>query len=111
MKYILNSAVVTTFGLYKYEPITTEQAIEFLADGDFVSTIGYAETAAALSVLIGREIPVNRIIIAMKPGDQALVFRLTFPPGSSRLNVGDKGNLTPEFVLENCELGLLTRLE
>lgn len=111
MKYILNSCVITSPGLYRYNHISAEKAKNFLADGEAISTIGYEETAVALSSLVGRNIPVNRIMITMQPGDQALVFRMVFPPGSPRINIEDKGKLTPDYVLKNCELGLLEKIE
>lgn len=110
MKYILNSAVITAPGAYEYHHISAEEARAFLDDGDFISTIGYPETAEALSTLINLPIHVNRKIIKMQPGDQALVFRLTCRVGADRLAIASKGTFTPEFVLANCEIGLLTML-
>jgi hypothetical protein len=109
MKYILNSAVVTSPGRYEYRLIDVAQATAWLAYGGWQSTIGYAETAAALSELTGIEIPVNRAMIRMRPGDQALVFRLSLPPGSNRFDPSTKGGLGREFILQHAEIGMLKR--
>jgi hypothetical protein len=109
MRYILNSAVITAPGRYSYRLLTVSEAKAWLAAGTFTSTIGYAETALAAEALFGVPIPTNRSIITMSPGDEALVFRLVFPPGTQRISPGEKGNLSPEFILSNCEIGLLVR--
>jgi len=107
MRYILNSAVITTPGRYQYELISTEKSIQWLQNGSFLSTIGYQETADALSALTGIQIDVNRKSIRMKTGDQALVFRLT-----ARLNDPSlKGMISDkEWLLTNTEIGLLYKL-
>lgn len=106
MRYILNSAVITAQGTYVYALITPDEARSLLEEGDFISTIGYQETANALEVLCGVSVPVNRVQIKMKPSDLALVFRLTCRLNDPAL----KGKLTEEFVCANCEIGLLQRL-
>jgi hypothetical protein len=75
-----------------------------------LSTIGYPETAAAVGMLLGVTIPVDRRTIAMLPGDEALVFRLALPPGSRRIDPADKGRIGQEILAGHYELGLLTRL-
>lgn len=106
MRYILNSAVITTAGTYEYQLITPEEAKKWLEEGDFVSTIGYQETADALEVITGVKVDVNRQQIRMREGDEALVFRLT-----RRVeNPNDKGTLSKEFVLNNCEIGILKKV-
>jgi hypothetical protein len=111
MRYILNSAVLTSFGRFGYQPMTAAEARAWLASGPFDSRIGYQETADALTALTGVPIDLNRTLVQMAPGDEALVFRLVLPPGTARIQPGDKGRLTPEFVLANCEIGLLRREE
>jgi hypothetical protein len=43
----------------------------------FTSAIVHADTAAFLSAALGIEVPARRVSVAMVPGDQALVLRLT----------------------------------
>ncbi len=109
-RYILNSAVITAPGVYEYCLISPAEAREWLRQGGWVSTVGYAETAEALSTLSGMEIPVNRIIIKMEVGDEALVFRVVLPPGTPRITPETKGMLTREFLEQHSEIGILRRL-
>jgi len=110
MKYILNSAVITSPGEYRYRLVSLDEAKTFLAGGDWLSTIGYQETADALSLITGIHVPMNRKTVTMEVGDLALVFRLVFPPGTDRLAVQSKGKEGIEFILKHCELGFLEKL-
>jgi len=105
-RYILNSAVITTEGIYIYRLITLDEAKKWLQNGDFLSTIGYQETANVLSFLTGISIPVNRKLIRMEKNDEALVFRLTCRLSAPEL----KGQLSKEFILRNCEIGILKKI-
>jgi hypothetical protein len=105
-RYVLNSAVVTAPGRYRYRLVSVEEARDWARRGDFISAIGYEETAQALGSLLGVEIPVQRIEVRMEPGDEALVFRLRVRP-----EPGAKGNLGQDFLTQNAELGILTREE
>jgi len=106
MKYILNSAVITTPGVYSYDHIDVDEAIDWLQRGAWVSTIGYRETAIALEQITGISIPVNRQQIYMEAGDEALVFRLT-----KRLSEPEiKGAVGVETILTNCEIGILKKV-
>lgn len=105
-KYILNSAVITTEGIYTYKLITLEEAREWILKNKPVSTIGYPQTAEVLSKITGIEIPVNRTQIKMETGDEALVFRLTV----RLIDVSLKGNLSEDFIRENCEIGMLKKI-
>ena len=110
MKYILNSAVLTSPGDYRYRLVTADEARQW-ADGGFISTVGYEQTAEALTQLLGVPVPVDRRTIAMQSGDEALVFRLVFPPGTPRIDPTDKGKLSVGSIMAgNYELGLLSRL-
>lgn len=111
-RYLLNSAVITAPGDYRYRHVSVETARRWYVSGTRpVSTIGYAETAAALAELLGAEIAVDRRTITMQPGDEALVFRLALPPGSQRIDPADKGRIGREVLAGHYELGLLRRQE
>jgi len=111
-KYLLNSAVITSPGVYEYEHISVGRAIIWYRQGpEPYSTIGYPETAEALSQLLGVPIQVNRITIKMQPNDEALVFRLVLPPGTPRIDPQDKGRISYHVQLGHWELGLLKRLK
>jgi hypothetical protein len=109
-RFLLNSAVITAPGDYRYTLVTAEEARAWAQRGPLVSTIGYEQTADALAELLGRPVPVDRRTITMSPGDEALVFRLALPPGSPRIDPGDKGRLSAALIAGHFELGLLTRL-
>lgn len=108
MKYILNSAVLTAPGEYGYRLISPADAREWASSG-FASTVGYEQTAEALGQLLGVPVPVDRRTITMQAGDEALVFRLAFPPGTPRIDPADKGRLAAAVLAGHFELGLLTR--
>lgn len=107
MKYILNSAVITTPGSYKYSLITPEEAKQWLQEREWESTVGYEETAIALEQVTGIKIPTNRKQIKMVEGDEALVFRLTKRLSEPEL----KGKVGLQRILENCEIGILKKEE
>lgn len=111
MRYLLNSAVVTSFGTYIYSEIPFSEAKEWITEHRWESTIGYAETAEAMSQLFGVPVPVDRKTIKMLVGDEALVFRLVFPPGSPRIDPKNKGTLGTHLLAGNYELGLLRRIK
>lgn len=108
MKYILNSAVITAPGTYEYRLITPAEALAWLHAGKWESTIGYQETAEALSKISQIQIPVNRKTITMQGGDEALVFRLVFPQGY-RPDPSKKGEMGIDFILKNSEIGIMRR--
>jgi len=112
--YILNSAVITSPGVYRYTLLQPHKAVKLLrvwSDPDIfpdppISCIGYEETAEAMAVLLNYRPEINRQTIKMMPGDQALVFRLT-----KRLSQAEmKGKLGISPILNNCEIGLLERI-
>lgn len=109
-KYYLNSAVITAPGSYQYKLVTVQDAQKWACNGPVISTIGYEQTAEALSELLGQPVTVDRRTIRMEIGDEALVFRLAFPPGTPRIDPGDKGRLSAALIAGHYELGLLRRL-
>jgi hypothetical protein len=106
MRYLLNSAVITTPGRYNYRLVSVHNARAWYMAGPVESTIGYQETAEALSVILGLPVEINRRMVRMEPGDEALVFRLTVrladPSVKGRIN-------DPKWLLQHSEIGLLVR--
>lgn len=109
IRFILSSAVITSTGTYRYRHITMPEARQWIEAGPYHSTIRYPETARALAALAGRRIETRDEQVKMQPGDEALVFRLVFPPGTRGLPTDKKGKVSVEFILDNCELGILER--
>ena len=104
MLYIMNSPILTAPGKYVYERIDIERARQLLKE-PFESAIGHEATAQFMSRLLGVEIPVNRVSIAKRPGDVAVIFRV-----KQRL---EEGEVLTEEELRNTpyEIGLLKREE
>jgi hypothetical protein len=68
----------------------------------FRSAIGHASTAAAVSVLLGIDCPIERRQVHMEPGDKALVFRLqpgTRLPEGAVLDAAALAAIPHEWVL------------
>lgn len=107
MRYVMNSAVVTTPGNYNYTHCTVEEAIDWLNLDMFESTVGYHETALALTKLTGVPISVRRKQIRMGIGDEALVYRLTERLSDPLL----KGKISSvEWLIANSEIGILRKM-
>jgi hypothetical protein len=99
--YVLNSPIITGWGVFSFRPVTPQEAKQVLAEG-FTSAIGHEATAQALSKLLGMAIPVNRVAIQMEPGDKAIVFRLL-----KRIEEGRVLSSIQELEEVGFELGLM----
>ena len=99
---ILNTSILSEFGSYTYEPLTTQQARQLVAGG-FISAVGHQGTAEILSAALGVDIPMNRIAFTQQQGQQAIVLKLRSRPGEGVI-------LTKEEVERiGYDLALLTR--
>lgn len=78
MRYLLNSAVITSPGLYEYRLLTPDQAAEWIRAGGWASRIGYPATADHIEAISGVRPDISRDATAMQPGDEALVVRLKY---------------------------------
>ena len=99
MIYLLNTPILTDYGVYDFSKIDGRDVKSFLEIG-FTSAIGHQGTADLLSNLLGIPVPMNRIAIKMEEGDVALVFRLKnrLPEGTV-LSESGLGKLDYEFGL------------
>ena len=110
-RYVLNSAVLTTPGTFQYRRLTIEEARKWLAAGPFQSAVSYIATAEAMGLLLGERPVVTRAHIKMAVGDEALVFRLTMSISYYEREFRSQHNVTPDFVANNAEIGLMRRID
>jgi hypothetical protein len=104
---LLNTSILTTYGVFAYRPISLDGAREFAqlaaggaiiggtlvptedarADGmgPLLSAIGHQSTADVLTTLLGVSVPVNRIEYRQEPGDLAVVFKLRGRPPEGKI--------------------------
>ncbi|MCX8005470.1 MAG: YddF family protein [Burkholderiaceae bacterium] len=98
--WLVNSAFMPAgaFGRYEYRPATWSDVAAVLRGerGEWRSTIGYAETAAAIRAATGLDCPVVRDSTALRPGDRMLVVRLRERVHDPR-SKGRTGATDPEF--------------
>lgn len=103
--YLLNSPVLTSFGRWHYEgPLAPHEARRIAARPGLVSAVGHASTARWLGRQLRIEVPLRRIEVRMRPGDDALVFAL-----DARVA---EGHMLSEAALDAAahSFGLLRRL-
>ena len=106
MIYLLNTPILTDYGVYDFKKISQEVLrAQLLLSGGFTSAIGHQGTADLLSKILGIPVPMNRVAIRMAEGDEAIVFRL-----KNRLAEGTV--LTEEQLSQlDYEFGILERIE
>lgn len=79
--YLMNSAVMPAgnYGCYEYAAATVAELGDVVSGklGDWRSTIGYPQNAELIQLWTGHSCPVCRIETFFRPGDRALVMRLT----------------------------------
>ena len=59
----------------KASPISVGEAKALLQQG-FISAVGHESTASIISLLVGVEVPTNRIAIKLSRGDSLIVFQI-----------------------------------
>jgi len=64
-----------------------------LVNGEFVSAVGHADTAAVLATTLGVEVPCNRVSVKLEEGTELIVAQIVggrLPEGSTTLPEGFK---------------------
>jgi len=108
--YLLNTPIVTSFGMFRYTLIDSEQAQKLATwidkDGkrrlkaSVVSAIGHKATAEYFSALLGVEVPVKRRGVIMETGDKAIVLRcLARLPEGKVLSLEEMGEYAWQLTL------------
>lgn len=101
---LLNTSILTDYGIYGYVPLSLEDARQIVSRENFESAIGHQSTAEILTELLGVSVALNRSNNKQSPGDQAIVFKLRGRPEEGRI-------LTREDTDRiGYDLGLLTRI-
>lgn len=83
MIYLMNSPVLTRYGVWRFAPLPVEAVREQLQQNPYTSAIGHESTAHFLSRLLDINIESNRIQVEMGNQDKAIIFRI-----KSRLTEG-----------------------
>jgi hypothetical protein len=100
---ILNTSILTDFGVYHYQQIdlfTAKQAVS----KEFNSAVGHKSTCDVLTKLLEVEVPMNRIEYKQDLFEVALVFKLRSRPEEGKI-------LTSEEIESiGYDFGLLRRL-
>ena len=75
---LLNSPVVTGWGVYSWLPISITTAQRLIRDAkEVISAVGHEATAKIMTELLDFPVQVNRVRVTMpEDGDMAIVFRL-----------------------------------
>lgn len=100
---ILNTSILTNYGLYRYDSLSLSEAKKIVKNG-FESAVGHQSTCDVLTSLLGTTVNMNRIQYEQKVGDIALIFKLKGRPEEGKI-------LTVSEIEEiGYEFGKITRL-
>lgn len=102
---LLNTAILTAFGTFDFQPVSLSGVLDLLKTTRFESAIGHAATAEILSDLLGISVKVNRVEYTQGIDETAVVFRL-----KSRITEGKVLNRR-ELEAIGYEFGILRRLK
>ena len=100
---ILNTSILTTYGVFVYQPITLEEAKKLIAAG-YQSYVGHQSTCDILTELLEVPVEMNRTQYEQKASEKAIVFKLNSRPPEGKI-------LTKEELIEiGFSFGLVTKL-
>ena len=103
--YILNSPVLTAYGVWAFHGPLGIEAARDIVKGGFISAVGHESTAALLTELLGQPIRMQRIRADLQKGDRALVLYLQDRQAEGALLTAQ------DLQNRSYELALLERIE
>jgi len=63
-------------GVFSYKRISLDEAREKVKNNGYISAVGHQATAQLMSILLGVDVPYNRIQIKTNAGDEILVCQI-----------------------------------
>jgi hypothetical protein len=106
MLTLLNTSILTAYGVYDYYAVSLEHARKLVLSADELqSAIGHQSTAEILSELLGITVAVNRIAYVQSVGDTAIVFKLKGRAPEGKILSRE------EIEAMGYEFGVLMRIE
>ena len=101
---ILNSSIITDWGVFLYKPISEEEIQNLITEEGFESFIGHQATAEIISKLLDINCQANRVSYQQKIGNKAVIFKLKGRPPEGKI-------LSRQEIEEiGYNWGLLTRI-
>lgn len=91
--YLGNAFSLQMVAFSSYQLSVQEVEPTEVGASDFVSCIGHIDTAAVVSSIIGKEVPMNRINVSLEKGDTLYVAQVVggrLPEGTTTLPEGFK---------------------
>ena len=75
--YLMNTIMMpNNVGTYVAKPIDSVAAVALMSEREWVSAVGHASTAQAMSLLLGEVVAENRQTITLEHGDSMLCLKL-----------------------------------
>jgi len=97
--YLFNTTIIPNTGIFNVEKISEEQ-VKNLTKNEFTSAIGHESTAKVFSILLEKEVSVNRIHAELGCLDKAVCLKIKgrLPEGKI-LTIDDIKEIGYEFFL------------
>ena len=107
-RLLLAFPTLCEFGCYDYFPLTLDEAIDWLNDGEFVSTLRSRDMCYALKDLTGEEIwpCYSSETPRLSPGDEALVYHLPLTE-----TIRSTRDMSRHYMTSHFQFGLLKRVD
>ena len=91
---LMNSAMMPKAGHYRLTQISIEEFTTLLKSNEFVSYIGYKETARLIEPIIEKPVPLSRKTTDLNDGDVLVIVRLKYRVDAE----SKKGSIEPDIT-------------